>query len=126
MTKTWPHNLLWLARILGILFALFLSLFAFDVFEMEGSIWEKIGGFLIHLVPTYLVLIAVAIGWRWPWMGGLLFFALGALYLVVAPVNWSAYALITGPAALIGVLFLVGWAAGRPSSPGSDSRLQPD
>lgn len=126
MTKTWPRNLLWLARILGILFALFLSLFAFDVFGMEGSLGEKIVGFLIHLVPTYLVLIAVAIGWRWPWMGGLLFFALGALYLVVAPVQWSAYLVITGSLALIGLLFLLGWATGRASPPGDESSLQPD
>lgn len=126
MTKTWPQNLLRIARILGILFALFLSIFAFDVFEMGGTIWERVAGFLIHLIPTYLVLIAVALGWRWPWLGGLCFFALGALYLVIGPGPWIAYALITGPAVLIGVLFLAGWAAGRPSSPGSDSMLQPD
>lgn len=127
MRTTWSPKLVRLARILGILFALFLSLFAFDVFEMEGSIWEKIGGFLIHLVPTYLVLIAVAIGWRWPWLGGLLFFALGALYLVVSPVNWTAILIITGSLVVIGILFLVGWAAGRTAPPGNEGGiLQPD
>lgn len=127
MTRTWPRNLLWLARILGILFALFLGLFAFDVFGMEGSIWERIGAFLIHLIPTYLVLIAVALGWRWPWLGGLLFLALAALYLVLSLGQGMANVIIAGPAVVTGLLFLTGWAAGRTAPPGNDgSSLQPD
>ena len=127
MTKTWPRNLLWLARILGILFALFLSMFAFDVFEMSGSIWERIGAFLIHLIPTYLVLICVALGWRWPWLWGLLFLSLGALYLVLSLRLEMASAIIAGPTVVTGLLYLTGWAAGRTLPPGDESSsLQPD
>jgi hypothetical protein len=50
--RTQQQTLLWAGRILGVALALFLSLFAWDVFEVEGSFWEKVGGFLVHLTPT--------------------------------------------------------------------------
>lgn len=105
------QGLLWAPRILGIFFALFLSIFAFDVFGMGGAFWETAAAFLIHLIPTALVLVAVALGWRWQWVGGLLFFALGVLYIVVTGDrgHWTWYAFIAAPLFLIGLLFLAGW-----------------
>jgi len=35
--------------------------------------WETILALLIHLVPTGLVLVALAIAWRWDWAGTILF-----------------------------------------------------
>ena len=103
--------LVWTPRILGMLFAVFLSLFALDVFGEGHGFWKTILALLIHLVPTGLVLIALAIAWRWEWLGGLLFIGLGALYLVMAAgrFHWSAYVVIAGPLFLVGVLFLVNW-----------------
>jgi hypothetical protein len=97
--------------VLGVFGALFLSLFAFDVFEMGGSFWQTVAAFLIHLIPAALVLVAAALGWRWPWVGGLLFFALGALYVwgFRNPHPWSWDVIIAGPAFLTGLLFLAGW-----------------
>ena len=105
--------LLWTPRVLGVLGALFLSLFAFDVFEMGGGFWETVAAFLIHLIPTALVLLAVALGWRWQWVGGLLFLALGALYVwgFRNPHLWSWDVIVAGPTFLIGLLFLAGWVA---------------
>jgi hypothetical protein len=66
---------------------------------------------LIHLIPTALILIALTVAWRWEWIGALLFFALGAWYLVMAwgKFPWLTYLLVAGPAFLIGALFLVNW-----------------
>ncbi|MCL4859123.1 MAG: hypothetical protein KJZ93_06935 [Caldilineaceae bacterium] len=108
---TLKRILFWAPRALGILFALFVSLFALDVFGVGYSFWETILALLIHLVPVYLILIALAIGWRWERVGSVLFVALGALYMITAwgQFAWGVYLVIAGPAFLIGILFLVDW-----------------
>mgnify|MGYP001138458901 CR=1 FL=1 len=110
--------LLWAPRKLGILFALFIALFAFDVFGQGYGMWGSIAAFLIHLIPTGLILIAVAVAWRWEWLGGLLFTALGMTYVVSAwgKFGWTAYLVVAGPCFLIAALFLVSWwLRGKPS-----------
>ncbi len=36
-----------------------------------------IGGFLVHLIPNYILIIVTIIAWKKPWIGGLIFVALG-------------------------------------------------
>jgi hypothetical protein len=94
---------------LGLLFAIFISLFALDVF-MEGySFWETIWALLMHLIPTAIFLLALAIAWRWEWIGGVLFILLGILYIVLfwEPDGWEVYLIISGPLFLLGTLFLL-------------------
>jgi hypothetical protein len=101
----------WTPRILGLLFAAFIGLFALDVFGAGYGFWETIAGFLIHLIPTAIILAAVALAWRRPWVGAILFFALGVWYLVTAwgQFPWTTYLIVAGPAFLVGVLFLISW-----------------
>ena len=105
------RTLFWAPRVLGLLFAAFISLFALDMFGAGYGFWEAIAGFLIHLIPTYLILIALAVAWRWEWVGALLFAALGTAYVVIAwgRFPWATYVIVSGPAFLIGALFLTGW-----------------
>jgi hypothetical protein len=107
--------LFWTPRVLCILFAVFISLFALDVFGEGHGFWEMFLGFLIHLIPTGILLAVLAISWRWEWVGGILFIALGMAYLVMSwnKVHWLAYVAISGPLFLIGVLFLIGWRYGK-------------
>lgn len=111
MNGRMQHLLLWAPRILGIIFALFISIFAFDVFGMGENVWQEIGGFLIHLIPAALVLVATALGWRWPWAGGALFTLFAVFYIVETyeRAHWSWYVLIPGPLFIIGILFLAQW-----------------
>lgn len=111
MKVNWKRILYWAPRILSVLFALFLSLFAFDVFVEGASIWEQLLAFLIHLVPVYVVVIVLLLAWKWEWVGAVLFIGLGLFYLVEVwgKLHWSAYVAISGPLFLIGVLFLLNW-----------------
>lgn len=110
MNASTRRILYWAPRILGILYALFLSLFALDVFGVGISFWRSILAFLIHLVPVYLVVIVLVLAWRWEWVGAVAFAALGLLYLVLARgEHWTAYAAISGPLLLLGILFLLNW-----------------
>jgi hypothetical protein len=103
--------LFWTPRILCILFALFLSLFALDVFGEGYGFWEALLALLIHLTPVYLVIITLLVAWKWEWVGGLLFLGLAAGYILMTwgRFEWSVYLAISGPLALLGVLFLLNW-----------------
>ena len=68
--------LYWAPRILSILLAVFISLFALDVFSEGYPFWEAILALVIHLVPTYLVIIATVIAWKWEIIGGSIFSAI--------------------------------------------------
>jgi len=111
MKRPVKRLLFWAPRILCILFAVFVSLFALDVFGEDYGFWGTILALLMHLIPTGVILIVLAISWRWEWVGGVLFIALGVLYLVLAwgRLHWSAYLVISGPLFLVGVLFLINW-----------------
>ncbi len=103
--------LLWTPRVLSILFALFLSLFALDVFGEGYGVGRTITAFLIHEIPVIILLLATALAWRWPWVGALAFVGFGAWYVLTAwgqfPV--STYLVIAGPPVLTGLLYLASW-----------------
>lgn len=101
--------LFWTPRVLAILAAVFVGLFALDVFAESYTFWEALLAFTIHLLPTWLILIALAIAWRWERFGGVLFLALGAFFLAKFGVNWATVLILLAPLSVIGILFLVDW-----------------
>lgn len=107
--------LFWAPRILCILFAGFISIFAADVFGEGYGFWKTIVALLVHLIPTWIILIVLAISWRREWVGGIVFNVLGVLYLIAfwGRFHWSAYIMISGPLFLIGVLFSLNWLCRR-------------
>jgi hypothetical protein len=109
MNQTVEKILFWSPRGLGILIAVFVSLFALDVFAEGYSFWETIGALLMHLIPTFVILVVLGVAWRWEWIGGFLFVVLGVLYITLfwEPSNLPAYLLISGPLFLAGILFLL-------------------
>jgi len=111
MSTRTKRILFWTPRVLGILFAIFLSMFALDVFGEGLDFWKAILALLIHLVPVYIVVIVLVIAWRWEWVGAVLFAALAVLYVVAAwgRLHWSAYVAISGPLVLLSILFLFNW-----------------
>ncbi len=100
-----PRSLSWTPRILGVVFALFLSVFALD------AVNHGILAFLMHLGPALLVLLVLALAWRRELAGALGFLALGVLYIVWAwgRFRWGVYAAIAGPLFVMSGLFLAAW-----------------
>lgn len=81
----------------------------------SNGFWGTLAALLIHLIPVYVLLIALAIGWRWEWVGALLFAAFSVWYLVS---TWGPFPLvanligawpIAGPPLLVSLLFLLSW-----------------
>jgi hypothetical protein len=106
--KRW---LFWSPRILCILFAAFMSLFALDVFDGKYGFWKTMLALLMHLIPVFALILVLVIAWRWEWVGATFFPALGLLYIWWAwrRFPWLTYALISGPLFVLGALFLVNW-----------------
>ncbi|MBI5836402.1 MAG: hypothetical protein HZB25_04070 [Candidatus Eisenbacteria bacterium] len=102
-------SLFWAPRGLCIALAMFLGLFGIDVFQGSAPLATKLLGFVIHLLPTWIILAMLAVAWRWEWVGGAILLALSAAYAVWAHDHPNWILLIAGPAVLVGVLFLVGW-----------------
>ncbi|MGA1980296.1 MAG: hypothetical protein ABSG99_07035 [Sedimentisphaerales bacterium] len=111
MTKPVKRLLFWMPRILCILFAVFVSLFSFDVFGAGYSFWKTILALLMHLIPTGIILVVLAVSWRWEWVGAIIFSALGVLYIVMfwGRFMWPVYLIMSGPLFLVGFLFLINW-----------------
>lgn len=106
--------IIWTPRILIILFAVFISLFALDSFDGKSAWHLQLIGFLIHLIPTYLVVGALAVAWKWPRGASGIFLVLGLFYAFMA---WDedfdhdgmAILIISGPLFLIAGLLW--WSA---------------
>jgi hypothetical protein len=105
--------LYWSPRALCMAFALFLSLFALDVFSEGRGVQETAVALVLHLIPTLLVLALLAVSWRREWIGGVILPLLGVAYVVDTwnkPFGvWSTHLLMAGPLVLTGVLFLLNW-----------------
>lgn len=80
--------LLWTPRVLAMALALFLAMFAMDVFIEGNDYWETTGDFVKHLVPSLCVIAILAIGWRRDGLAALGFVALAIAYFV-AFTSWK-------------------------------------
>jgi hypothetical protein len=108
----------WIPRILAILGILFISIFALDSFEPGKSVINQITDFLIHLIPSFMLIILLILSWRHELMGGLLFLLAGLLFIpLIFSMNynrthsiWIAagiIAMINIPFVITGILFII-------------------
>lgn len=90
----------WSARVLAILLVCFVSLFALDVFSESNWLLPL----LVHLIPSYVLVAALAVAWRYETIGGYLFITCG-LFLAFLT-NFEA-TILYAPTLLLGSLFLL-------------------
>jgi len=98
----------WLPRVLSILFILFLALFALDVFG-EYGFPEILIALFMHLIPNFLLIIALVIAWKWEVVGGVIFLVLGLFSIMFFKTykDIIVFLLVSSPSLIIGVLFLL-------------------
>jgi hypothetical protein len=103
--------LYWVPRILTMLFAVFVSVFALDVFDEHLSFGPLMLALFLHLIPTFVLLIGLVLAWRWEWIGAVAYCALGVLYIYNFAGRFPplTYVVIAGPLFLIGALFAANW-----------------
>jgi len=110
--------ILWLPRLLCIAAILFVSMFALDAFEPGIPFGQQLLNFLIHLIPTYVLLLLLWLALKKPFTGGIAFAILG---IVTSPfvymlnynrthsvwLSLSIILMITVPFIVIGALFIL-------------------
>ncbi len=111
MDKKSKQILFWAPRILCIVFILFTSIFSFDVFNEGYGFWETILALLMHLIPTFILIVVLIISWKWEWIGGIIFLILAAVYISLTwgRFPFTNYVIMCSPMVLISVLFFLNW-----------------
>ena len=108
----------WLPRIICMLAILFISVFALDAFNPEKIIWQQIGDFLMHLIPSFVLIVFLIIAWKREFIGGILFMLIGLgfspiIFIHNYNMNQSVWMsliiilMITIPFIIVGILFIV-------------------
>lgn len=101
------HKLLVIfSRALAIAYILFLSLFALDVFQTKAVWYLLLGGFLIHLIPSFIMIAVLLLAWKWPQFGGALFIVVSLLFFIIFKNSFWGNVLFFGPLLVVGFLFL--------------------
>ena len=113
----------WIPRTLMILFILFLTMFSLDVFEMEGTLLAKLGGFVIHSIPSLVLVAVLLVAWRNPLLGGVLTLA-SAAALMLRWHLWTGMTFVTIilPVIIVGALFILSHFLGRKPWPTEGER----
>ena len=116
--KTSTKVLYWTPRILCILAILFVSLFALDSFSSERTFWQNAAAFLMHLIPSFILLAVLIIAWKWEKVGGIILTIIGlafSIFLFIFNYNKNHSVttsllialMIATPFVLAGILFIL-------------------
>ncbi len=108
----------WLPRILGILAIGFISLFALDAFNPEHSLGQQLLDFLMHMIPSFVLILVLLLAWKKEIIGGIIFIIIGLAFTPwVFQHNYnmnqsvgltiSIVSMITLPFVIIGILFVI-------------------
>lgn len=101
--------LYWIPRIFLIVFILFISIFALDVFDENLGFWGTILGLIIHLIPTWILILVLIFAWNFEKIGGLILILISLFFVVTYILRgvWYYSFIIALPIFIIGLLFLI-------------------
>jgi hypothetical protein len=121
-----PHTrfrFIWIPRTLMVAFILFLTMFSLDVFSMEGSLLAKLGGFLIHSVPSLILVVVLLVSWKSSLWSGILCLVFAVAFMLRFQMQGIAeFLMLVLPVIVVGALFIVSHFTSRKPSPTPDSR----
>jgi hypothetical protein len=110
MSQSKNNIVRWAPRVFTIFLALFLMLFSLDVFDGQSSAGEMALGFMIHNIPSMILLLILWVAWNREWVGAVIFPLLGLAYFLYVPhAHWTVYLSISLPLVVNGLLFLLAW-----------------
>ena len=123
--KTSTKILHWTPRILCILAILFISMFALDSFSSERTFWQNTAAFLMHLIPSFVLLAILIVAWKWEKIGGtILIIVVVVLSVSVFNLNYNQrhftlwqsirnVSMLCLPFVLAGILFIISHSVKR-------------
>jgi hypothetical protein len=119
ITPALAKTIHWTPRIAAIGIIFFVSLFSLDVFEMDASPLQLLGGFIIHNIPSIVMIVLLIFAWKRPMVGFFAFLLAGLFFLrfVIFNLSLGHFLLFSGPLLLISTLFYADWRWIQPGSP---------
>ena len=72
----------WSPRVAAILIILFVGLFSLDVFEMDATPLELLGGFILHNIPSIIMLVVLIFAWKRPVVGFVAFLVVAVAFTI--------------------------------------------
>ena len=108
----------WTPRILCIAAILFVSMFALDAFEPGIPLGQQLLNFIMHMIPSFVLMLMLFVAWKRPFAGGIIFALIGILTSpLVYNLNYnrthavwtslSIILMITVPFIVIGAIFIM-------------------
>src|SRR6056300_1506368 len=116
--KTSIKVISWLPRIICIFAIVFISILALDAFNPERTLLQQIGDFLMHLIPSFVLIIFLIVAWKRELIGGIIFTIIGLgfspfIFMHNYRMNqsiWMSLLIIllnAIPFVIVGILFIV-------------------
>jgi hypothetical protein len=93
-------------------------MFALDAFDPKLTLLQMMGGFLMHLIPSFVLIACLIVAWKWELIGGIIFTLVGIGFSpFVYQLNYNRIhdvgaclvilLMITFPFIVVGVLFIM-------------------
>lgn len=106
----------WIPRILCIIAILFIGMLSLDSFDPKLTLGQQLFGFLMHNIPTMLLILFLVVAWNFELIGGIIFMIVGLGFTpIVYNMNFhmnhsfwislSVVSMVTFPFIVVGVLF---------------------
>ena len=109
LAATPGRAMLWAPRLLAAAVSLFLATFSIDTFSSGKAFGDVLPEFVVHLIPSAIVIVVAALAWHREWIGAVTFVALAVGYAVSARTHPSWIAVISGPLLVIATLYAWNW-----------------
>ena len=108
----------WTPRLAAIMITFFMSLFSLDVFGEGASPLEVLGAFLMHNLPSFVMILFLVFAWKRPVVGFVVFLIAAIAFTVFFVRDFYAIPnllLFVFPLLLIASLFYADWKWLKPS-----------
>ena len=104
--NTGNHYVTWTLRVLLILTILLYAMFSLDVFGEGKDFWDTTVAFLMHNIPSFIMIIILIIAWKWENIGGalLMICILGFAIFLFFRLEHFMY----GTLIMVGIPFIIG------------------
>ncbi len=100
---------IWIPRGVLFFFIAFLFLFAFDAFSTPQDFGEQLMDFIIHSLPSWILIIVLAVTWKKPFLSGISLLVLATIGMLFFSTyqRLSGFMVVTLPPMLIGLSFII-------------------
>jgi len=104
--NTGNHYVTWTLRVLLIIMILLFAMFSLDVFEEGKGFWDTTVAFLMHNIPSFIMIIILIIAWKWENIGGALLMLCTLGFAIFLYFKLDHFML--GTVIMVGIPFIIG------------------